>query len=335
MARSSRPKLFAMESARGRRRQWPRVSPARVLVASLLAAAAATGGFLVWRVWPLTDTGAGVIRGAPPPSVPGVQTPGKGGSALSPMSDDGVVKRRFPGLSASAAIVVDAASGRVIWERRPHARLPVASLTKLMTGLVVAHSAPRLDRRFTVTPGMLGVPGYTIGLRAGQRVSVRGMLAAMLVASANDAADVLAVHRAGSIHAFVALMNAAARRLGLADTHYSNPSGIFDAGNRSSAWDVGDLARRFMQVSELRAMVRRKVYPTSATTGYVSRNLLLWSYRGAVGIKTGSTTAAGDCLAAAATRRGRTVIVVLLHARGDQFTSARALLDFGFRHDRQ
>ena len=180
---------------------------------------------------------------------------------------------------------------------------------------------------------MLGVPGYTIGLRAGQQVSVRKMLAATLVASANDAADVLAVHRAGSVHAFVRLMNDWAHRLGLADTRYSNPSGIYDTGNHSSAWDVADLSRFFLQVPELRSIVRRRLYTTGPTTGYVSRNRLLWTYRGAIGIKTGSTTAAGVCLAAAATRNKRTLVAVILHAHGNAFVSAARLLDFGFRHD--
>jgi D-alanyl-D-alanine carboxypeptidase (penicillin-binding protein 5/6) len=251
------------------------------------------------------------------------------------MFDSSALPQRFPAVTASAAVVVDAGTGRVLWERRPHARLPVGSLTKLMTAVVVMHAAPRLDRPFPVTAAMLGVPGYTVGLRAGQRVTVRQMLAAMLVASANDAADVLAVHRAGSLRAFVALMNRSAHGLGLDDTRYSNPSGIFDAGNRSSAWDVAALARRFLRRSALRAIVRHKVYPAGSGSSYVSRNLLLWSYRGAIGIKTGSTSAAGDCLAAAATRRGRTLIAVILHAHGDQFRSAARLLDFAFRHDRR
>jgi serine-type D-Ala-D-Ala carboxypeptidase (penicillin-binding protein 5/6) len=311
------------------------VSLVRVLLASALVVVAVTGGFLAWRVWPLTDTGAGVIRGAPPPTAPGGGKPGAGPGALPAMEDGFVLHKRFPRISATAGVLVDATTGRVLWERRPHRQLPVGSLTKLMTAVVVMHSAPRLDKPFAVTPAMLGVPGYTIGLHAGQRVTVRQMLGAMLVASANDAADVLAVHRSGSQHAFVALMNTWAHRLGLHDTRYSNPSGIFDAGNHSSAWDVADLSRRFLRRHELRAIVDRKVYPAGAGSSYVSRNLLLWSYRGAIGIKTGSTTAAGDCLAAAATRHGRTLIVVFLHARGDQFRSAAKLLDFGFAHDRR
>ncbi len=303
----------------------------RLVAMSIAATGLAVAGFLAWRVWPLTDTSAGVI---PPSAVSSPSTPvaPNGAAPLPALFATAVVDKRLA-VHAEAALVVDAATGRVIWELHPHQKLPVASLTKLMTALVVMHSAPRLDRSFPVTHGMLGVPGYTIGLRAGQPVTVRKMLAATLVASANDAADVLAVHRAGSVHAFVRLMNDWAHRLGLADTRYSNPSGIYDTGNHSSAWDVAQLSRLFLQVPELRSIVGRRLYTTGPTTGYVSRNRLLWTYSGAIGIKTGSTTAAGVCLAAAATHHKRTLVAVILHAHGNAFVSAARLLDFGFRHD--
>jgi D-alanyl-D-alanine carboxypeptidase (penicillin-binding protein 5/6) len=202
-----------------------------------------------------------------------------------------------------------------------------------MTALVAEPRSSRgLRRPFAVTQAMVGVPGYTLGLRPGERVTAAHMLAAALIASANDAANVLAVHRAGSLHRFVGTMNAEAARLGLADTHYSNPSGIFDAGNHSSAWDVADLTRRVLERPLLRSLVGRRAYQVGNAV-YVSRNRLLWTYRGAIGVKTGSTTAAGNCLAVAALRRGRTVIAVLLHARGGQFAAAARLLDWGFRHD--
>lgn len=332
MPRSPRPTLYSLEHGRHRPRNLPRISVPRLIAMCVAAVALVVGGFLAWRVWPLTDTSAGVI---PPSAVRGQSTPvtPRGSAPLPALYATQVVHHPLAAVHASAALVVDASTGRVIWELHPHERLPVASLTKLMTALIVMHSAPRLDRPFPVTRDMLGVPGYTIGLHTGQRVTVRQMLGAALVASANDAADVLAVHRAGSLHAFVRLMNHWAHRLGLADTHYSNPSGIYDAGNRSSAWDVAELSRVFMQVPELRSVVRLRLYPTGPTTGYVSRNRLLWAYRGATGIKTGSTTAAGVCLAASATRHRRTLIAVILHAHGDPFAGAARLLDFGFHHD--
>ena len=138
--------------------------------------------------------------------------------------------------------MVDRTTGRVLWQMGAHRRLPVASLTKLMTAVVALDG--KLNASFRVTPAMTGVPGYTLGLRAGDRVTERRMLAAALIASANDAANALAVHRSGSVARFVQRMNAQARELGLDDTHYSNPSGIYDTGNRSSAWDQATLSLR-------------------------------------------------------------------------------------------
>jgi D-alanyl-D-alanine carboxypeptidase len=233
----------------------------------------------------------------------------------------------------SAGILVDSASGSVLWGHEVHRRLPIASLTKLMTALLALPDPNELDRPFLVTRAMVGLPGYTISLHAGRKVTPRQMLAGALIASANDAANALAVHAAGSVGKFVARMNAEAGRLGLTDTHYSNPSGIFDHDNRSSAWDVADLSRHVLEKPLLRRLVGERAYQ-SGNDLFVSRNRLLWSYHGAIGVKTGSTTAAGNCLAVAAVRHGRTVVGVLLHVRGDEFAAATRLLDWGFRHDR-
>jgi serine-type D-Ala-D-Ala carboxypeptidase (penicillin-binding protein 5/6) len=313
----------------------PRVGlpPLAAVAVVLLTVLVAGSAFVAYRLWPLTDRSAGYI-GPPVGSAP---TPGgitpTTPEALRPMTATGASRVAIPGVHAAAGIVVDSASGDVLWEHDAHRRLPIASLTKLMTAYLAEPRSRRgLSRRFRVTPAMVGVPGYTIGLQVGERVTEEHMLAAALIASANDAADVLAVHKAGSLHAFVAMMNAAAARLGLADTRYSNPSGIVDAGNHSSAWDVAALTRHVLQRPLLRSLVGRRAYQVGNAV-YVSRNRLLWTYRGAIGVKTGSTTAAGNCLAVAAVRRGRTVVAVLLHARGDQFAAATRLLSWGFRHD--
>jgi D-alanyl-D-alanine carboxypeptidase (penicillin-binding protein 5/6) len=331
--RPARPPLYGVEVSRRRRRRRRlgslRPPPLIAIAVVLLAVLAAGSAFVAYRLWPLTDRSAGFI-GA---SVPAGASKGSHPPPLRPLTATGASHERISGVRARGGVVLDVASGRVIWAQDAHRRLPIASLTKLMTALVALPQAAVLDRRFVVTPAMVGVSGYTIGLRAGQRVTVRQMLAAALIASANDAANVLAVHRAGSLAAFVKLMNAEAGRLGLSDTHYSNPSGIYDRGNHSSAWDIADLSRRVLARPLLRSLVGRKAYEGAAAV-YVNRNRLLWSYPGAIGIKTGSTTAAGDCLAVAATHRGRTLVAVLLHVRGDQFAAASRLLDWGFRHDR-
>jgi serine-type D-Ala-D-Ala carboxypeptidase (penicillin-binding protein 5/6) len=315
----------------GRRRRPRRLPPIRPLpaVAVVVASAlVATAAFVTHRLWPLTDRAAGAI------DAPGLTSPSGGGpgppAAVQLVS--GPPAGHPARVDARAAIVVDRTTGRVLWQKGAHRRLPIASLTKLMTALIAVDR--HLDASFTVTRAMTGVPGYTLGLKAGDRVTERRMLAAALIASANDAADALAVHRSGSVARFVRRMNAEARELGLSETHYSNPSGIFDAGNRSSAWDQATLSLRVLEQPVLRRMVAAKAYTAGATTSYVSRNTLLWDYRGAIGIKTGQTTAAGNCIAAAARRKGRSVVVVLLHVDGDEFATAGRLLDWGFRHDR-
>ena len=330
MARSPRPKLFALEAGRRRAPDLPRVSPWRVLAVLVVAVVLAAVGFLVWRVWPLTDTGAGAIPAAPAVSSGGhaSQSPSAGSSA---MSDAGASKAAVPGVRAAAGILVDARTGQVLWEHRAHAPRPVASLTKLMTALLaVGHGG--LDRPFAVTPAMLGAPGYTVGLTAGEQVTPRDMLAAALLASGNDAADALAVHTAGTKRRFVHRMNRRATALGLADTHYSNPSGIIDVGNHSSAWDVASLSRTVLRQKVLRHLVRRASYRARNGAVYLNRNPLVSTYLGAIGIKSGSTTAAGQCLAAAARQHHRTLIAVLLHARGDPAAGAATLLDWGFAH---
>ena len=316
-----------MQAGPRRRRRLPAVSPLRaVLVIALVVLVAAA--VVVWRVLPLTDRSAGVI---PPSALTGVvpQTPGNGtGAVTSPLRAAGASTRALPGVHVAAGIVVDAGSGRVLWSHRSHAHRPIASLTKLMTALLSERGG--INRHFVVTPAMTGETGYTIGLHAGSKVSVHDMLAAMLIASANDAADALAVRRSGSIAAFVGLMNHQSRRLHLSDTRFSNPSGIIDTGNHSSAWDVADLALRLLQQPPLRKLVRLKVYTPASGGDYVSRNQLLWTYPDAIGIKTGSTYLAGDCLAAAATRGGHTLIAVELGVRGSEFAAASRMLNWGF-----
>lgn len=328
-----RPPLYSMQAGRRRQRRLPPVSPVRAVLVVVLVAVLFAAGLVVWRVLPLTDRGQGLI---PQSSLTGVapKTPSSGSGVIPPLSAGGASTRPLRGVSVASGIVIDAGTGRVLWSHLPHLRRPIASLTKLMTALL-ADRPGALRKRFGVTSAMTGEVGYTIGLRSGQRVSVRDMLAAMLIASANDAADALAVHRSGSVGRFVALMNRQARRMKLSDTHYSNPSGIIDAGNASSAWDVADLTRYLLARRALRQLVSAKVYQPAQGAPYVNRNQLLWTYPDADGVKTGQTTLAGDCLVASARRNRHTVIAVELGAGTDPFQAAARMLDWGFRRVRR
>jgi serine-type D-Ala-D-Ala carboxypeptidase (penicillin-binding protein 5/6) len=156
----------------------------------------------------------------------------------------------------------------------------------------------------------------------------------LLVYSGNDDALALAVASSGNRQAFVERMNDEARKLGLRDSRFSTPSGVIDAGNFSSAWDLAALTRVALRNARFRHIVRTRIARVawSAPTYekvYVNKNPLLGSYPGADGVKTGWTTIAGHCLVASATRHGRTIIAVLLHD-GNVYADARRLLDLGF-----
>jgi serine-type D-Ala-D-Ala carboxypeptidase (penicillin-binding protein 5/6) len=238
-----------------------------------------------------------------------------------------------PPLSARAAIVVDAGTGRVLWARRQHRRLPIASTTKIMTALIALRHLPA-DALVRVPAAATRVPLVREGLRPGERVRAWKLFDGLLVYSGNDDAMTLAVATAGSKRAFVALMNDEARALGLRDTHLSSVSGVIDRDNYSSAWDLAALTRVALRDARFRRIVRTRIVhvPWSAPTFekvYVNKNPLLGTYPGADGVKTGWTTLAGHCLVASATRAGRTVVAVVLHD-GNAPADARRLLSLGF-----
>ena len=242
-------------------------------------------------------------------------------------------KRFTPPLTARAASLVDARTGRVVWALRPHLRRHIASTTKIMTAVV---ALPRLAPGdvVTVPRTVLRVPLVKEGLRPQERVRAWKLFYGLLLFSGNDDALALAVASAGTRANFVALMNEEARRLGLHDTHFAGPSGVVDRDNYSSAWDLAALTRVAFRDSRFRAIVRTRSVrvawaPPTFAKDYVNKNRLLGTYRGADGVKTGWTTLAGHCLVAAA-HRGRTrLIAVLLHA-ADPYKDARRLLDYGF-----
>jgi serine-type D-Ala-D-Ala carboxypeptidase (penicillin-binding protein 5/6) len=240
-----------------------------------------------------------------------------------------------PPLTASAAIVVDTGTGRVIWTLHPHQRLRIASLTKIMTALIALRSLGPYDL-VTVDKSVPRVPLVREGLRAGERVQAWKLFYSMLLYSGNDDALALAIAAGGDKWTFVQEMNDEAARLGLRDTHFISPSGVVDRDNYSSAWDVAALARVALRNDRFRAIVRTKIKrvswaaPTYAKI-YVNNNLMLGRYAGANGVKTGYTHKSGPCLVVSATRHGRTLLAVLLDDT-NMYGDATRLLNFGFRN---
>jgi serine-type D-Ala-D-Ala carboxypeptidase (penicillin-binding protein 5/6) len=236
-------------------------------------------------------------------------------------------------VTGPAAILVDASTGAVLWAKRPHLRRPIASTTKIMTGVLALEHLP-LTKVIRVNPLVTRVALNREGLRAHERVAVWKLMEGLLLFSGNDDALQLAISTAGSRGAFLQLMNEKASELGLRDTHYTSPSGVVDRGNYSSAYDLAALARYAMAIPRFRAFTRTHIAhvrwskPTYAKT-YVNKNLLIGTYRGADGVKTGWTTIAGHCLVASARRGGTRLIAVVLHSP-DPYGDARRLLNFGF-----
>ena len=236
-------------------------------------------------------------------------------------------------LLAQSAILVDATTGRVLWALRAHERRHVASTTKIMTALLALRKlAP--NAIVTVDPSVPRVPLVREGLRAGERVPAWKLFYALLLYSGNDDALALAIAAGGSKWAFVREMNEAARRFGLRDTHFSTPSGVVDADNYSSAWDLAGLTRVAMRNPRFRQIVHTKIEhvswaaPTYAKI-YVNNNLMLTRYRGATGVKTGYTHKSGWCLVVSATR-GKTSLIAVVLDSGNMYADATRLLNLGF-----
>ncbi len=238
-----------------------------------------------------------------------------------------------------AGLLFDLDSGEVLWRKDPNRVLPIASLTKIMTAVLVAERlAP--DAMARITPEVLNYSGSGMGvLPRGKRVKVETLLHGLLLASGNDAAIALALRAAGSQRAFVARMNERAQELGMRCTRFASPSGIVDEGNHSCASDLAAQARALLDAPRLARIVRsrRARLPFPIKGGrlelYNTNPLLRTGYPGALGVKTGYTDAAGRCLVGAAERGGRRLGVVLLHSP-DPERHARVLLNRGFRVSR-
>jgi D-alanyl-D-alanine carboxypeptidase len=254
------------------------------------------------------------------------------GVALAPAAERFHVKLRTP---LRSGLVFDVNTGQVLWERGPQSVVAIASLTKMMTALiVVAHARP--GAQVLVTKQALGYSGSGVGLLPlNKRVPLETMLYGLMLPSGNDAAIALAQHVAGSERRFVAMMNDRAREMGLGCTHFSSVSGILDAGNYSCASDLAVLAHAVVEQPLLHRIVAssQAVLPFPIKGGklylYNNNPLLRLGFPGVDGVKTGYTNASGPCLVATA-HRGRSWLgVVLLHS-GDVPDQAKALLTAGF-----
>lgn len=238
-----------------------------------------------------------------------------------------------PGLSARAAVLMEASTGQVLMDTAAHERLPMASTTKIMTALVALEHAD-LNQSVKISEKAVGVEGSSVYLKAGEILTMEQLLCALMLESANDAAAAIAIAVAGDIDSFADMMNETAQKIGLADTHFTNPHGLDNAEHYSSAYDLAVLARYALQNPDFARIV--STYKTSIPLGgdegirvLINHNKMLKYYDGTIGVKTGYTKRCGRCLVSAATRDGVTMIAVTLSAP-DDWRDHTAMLDYGF-----
>jgi D-alanyl-D-alanine carboxypeptidase (penicillin-binding protein 5/6) len=246
-------------------------------------------------------------------------------------------------VEAAAWAVADAATGEYLLGENADERLPMASTTKIMTALVVLESGVDPEEEVVVSEraASFAQPIYSnVGLRAGDRISVRDLLAALIVASGNDAAHALAEHVGdGSAERFVRMMNEKAARLGLENTRFANPEGLDEEGHYTSARDLATLSARAMRhplFRELAGTAATVIATQDREIPLISTNELLAAYPPATGIKTGTTAEAGATFVGSAAAGGESYFAVVLDARQDRFAAARRLLEYAFaRYERE
>ncbi|MEG2377224.1 MAG: D-alanyl-D-alanine carboxypeptidase family protein [Clostridia bacterium] len=242
-----------------------------------------------------------------------------------------------PEIPAPNAVLMERDTGRILYQKGAHDKLPPASVTKVMTLLLVMEALDtgkiKMTDMVTVSPHAASMGGSQVYLKAGEQMSMTDMLKATVIASGNDSATALAEHVSGSEEGFVSLMNARAKELKMNDTQFLNCTGLPADGHVSSAYDIAIMSAALLKHKEI------KKYTTiwmdtlrGGAFGLANTNKLIRSYKGITGLKTGSTDAAKYCMAASAARNGMELIAAIMAAptSKERFGSASKLLDFGF-----
>lgn len=234
--------------------------------------------------------------------------------------------------SGKAAIVIDVKSGRVLYEKNIHEKLPMASTTKIMTALLAIENIP-LDKTIKINPKAQGIEGSSIYLRANEKVKVIDLIYGLMLRSGNDAAEAIAYEVSGSIETFAELMNKRAKELGAKNTNFVNPHGLHNDNHYTTAYDLGLITKEALQNSTFNEVVKTKFW-TADREGYkyfTNKNKSLELCEGADGVKTGYTTKSGRCLVTSATRNGMQLVSVTLNDY-DWFNTNKTLLDESFNN---
>lgn len=240
-----------------------------------------------------------------------------------------------PDIEAKAALIMDYDTGLVLYDKSMHEEMPMASLTKIMTAILILEDHDLSDV-VTVESDFAELEGVRIWLRQGERVTVHDLLKALLIRSAGDAATALAEHHSGTVEDFVSAMNERAKKLNLIHTQFANPIGLDEEGHYSSAYDLAILSKYALHFPTFRAIVRLDEASISSVDDkfhhyFESTNDLLNSYLDILGVKTGTTEGAGQSLINLARNdRGHEVIAVLLNSPA-RFQENKSMIDWAFR----
>jgi D-alanyl-D-alanine carboxypeptidase len=253
------------------------------------------------------------------------------GLSLTPIKKTGV---QDPAIQAKAAITIDRDSGEVLYQKNASATLEPASITKLMTALVVMDNV-QLSDVVTVSSQAVSVSGSKMHLIAGEKMTVGNLMKGMLIASANDAADALAIYVAGSINQFANLMNQKAQFLNLSNSHFTNPDGLSDGNHKSCAFDIAYIAKEALSNSTLESIMNTKTATVYDVSGKISHQLentnkLIGQYGNIIGGKTG-TLSSGESLVTAARGESDQIVIAVILDSPDRFGEMSSLLDWALK----
>ncbi len=244
-----------------------------------------------------------------------------------------LIPLRANSISAKSAILIDAGSGRVLFEHNAHEKLPMASTTKIMTALLACESK-QLNETVKASPFAVGTEGSSLWLKSGEEQTLENLVYGLMLKSGNDAAVCIAEHLSGNVDAFALVMNERARKLGAKNTHFKNPHGLDAEGHYTTAYDLALITRNAMKIKEFRKIVATKTYTIPMQgekwdRALTNHNKLLWKFDGCNGIKTGFTKKSGRCLVTSAKKGEEEYICVTLNAP-DDWNDHTYLLNLGF-----
>ena len=236
-------------------------------------------------------------------------------------------------ISAQSACLMEAESGKLLYSKNADKRMHMASTTKVMTAIVAIESGLSLDTVLTTPAEAVGVEGSSVYLAENEKITFEALLYSLLLASANDAAVAIAMHVSGSVDAFVDLMNDKAQELGLSNTNFTNPHGLYDENHYTTARDLASLMAYAMKNDVFAAITasQKRVFAREGegVRVLINHNKLLKTYDGVIGGKTGFTKKSGRCLVSVAERGGLRLIAVTLNAP-DDWRDHTSLYDFAF-----